>query len=268
MILHSIDGATFFFDGADGALATQDWLSVGLASATEGAVGGTGGKLVLTSSANVPPDVVPPTGTISGPATVTAGQPATFNAVLEDTGGSGLNPAATAWTVTGLGAQSGATATYTFPSPGFYSVKVTFADNAGNTGSATLNVSAQAATPGGGAGPGPTFSFTGPGNTATAVIIGNRVRIRMRGTIKPPAGVSTAAACKGKVRLRIKKKTKTIAKRRARLKLKRGKCRFGKTIFIKRSKVGNSTRLRLKVRFPGNSVLRAGQTTKTLVVKN
>lgn len=54
MILHSIDGATFFFDGADGALATQDWLSVGLASAAEGAVGGTGGKLVLTSSGQRP----------------------------------------------------------------------------------------------------------------------------------------------------------------------------------------------------------------------
>ena len=99
------------------------------------------------------------------------------------------------------------------------------------------------------------------------MIIGDRVRVRMRGTIKPPAGVSTSAACKGKVRLTIKKKTKTLAKRRAKLKLKSGKCRFGKTIFLERSKVGNATRLRLKVRFPGNSVLKAGQTTKTLVVK-
>jgi hypothetical protein len=49
MILHSVDGATFFYDGADADLATRDWLSVGLASATDGAVGGTGGKLVLTS---------------------------------------------------------------------------------------------------------------------------------------------------------------------------------------------------------------------------
>jgi hypothetical protein len=37
-------------------------------------------------------------------------------AVLNDTGGSGLNAGATAWTVTGLGNQSGTTATYTFPS--------------------------------------------------------------------------------------------------------------------------------------------------------
>lgn len=123
--------------------------------------------------------------------------------------------------------------------------------------------------PGGGTGPTavPTFSFSGPGNSATAIIIGDRVRIRARGTIKPPAGVSVAAACKGKVRLVVKKKRKTLARRRAALKLKRGKCRFGRTIFIARSRVGNSTRLRLKVRFRGNAVLRAGQTTKTLVIQ-
>ena len=74
LIMHSIDGATFFYDGADGELATRDWRSVGLASATEGAVGGTGGKLVLTSQANVTPDVVAPTGTISGPTSLAAGQ--------------------------------------------------------------------------------------------------------------------------------------------------------------------------------------------------
>jgi hypothetical protein len=263
MIQHSIDGATFFFDDADGELATQDWLSVGLASANEGAVGGTGGKLALTSAANVPPDVTPPTGTIGGPSTIVAGQAATFTAVLNDTGGSGLNAGATAWTATGLGNQSGATATYTFPSPGFYQVKVTFADNAGNPGSATLNVDVSAAI----APAAPTFSFTGAGNSATAKIIGNRVRVRMRGTIKPPAGVSTAAACNGKVRLTIKKKRKTLLKTSAKLKLKSGKCRFGKTVFLKRRRVGKAATLRLKVRFGGNSVLRAGQTTKTLVVK-
>jgi hypothetical protein len=265
MILHSIDGATFFFNGADGVLATRDWLSAGLASATEGAVGGTGGKLVLTSAANVTPDVTPPTGTITGPTTVTAGQPATFTALLDDAGGSGLNAGATAWTVTGLGNQSGNTATYTFPSAGFYLVRVTFADNAGNTGSATLGVSAQAAATGPTATP--ALSLSGPGNTATARIIGDRVRVRMRGTIKAPAGVSVAAACNGKVRLTIKKKRKTLLKTRAALKLKNGQCRFGKTVFLSRRQAGRGTRLRLKVRFPGNSVLKAGETTKTLVVR-
>jgi hypothetical protein len=266
LIMHSIDGATFFYDGADGELATRDWRAVGLASATEGAVGGTGGKLALTSQANVTPDVVAPTGTISGPTSLTAGQAATFTAVLNDTGGSGINAAATAWTVTGLGNASGATATYTFPSPGFYTVRVTFADNAGNTGEASLFVNVSAATT---TGPtaSPTLVLSGPGNSATAVIIGDRVRIRMRGTIKPPAGVSVVAACNGKVRLTIKKKRKTLLKTRAALKLRNGKCRFGKTVFLSRRQAGRGTRLRLKVRFPGNSVLKAGQTTKTLIVK-
>ena len=182
------------------------------------------------------PDIIKPTGAIAGPATANAGQPVAFTLNAADEGGSGLNPASYAWSVVGLPNQGGNPATFTFPSQGSYTVRVTFADNAGNTETATASISVGGPLTGGGSGPGPTFSFTGPGNSATAVIIGNRVRIRMRGTIKPPAGVSTAAACKGKVRLKIKKKTKTIAKRKAKLKLKRGKCRFGKTIFIKRSK--------------------------------
>lgn len=266
-ILHSTNGRDFFWNGADGDLSGHDWRAVALASATQGAVGGISGRLVVTTAASTTPDIVKPTGTIAGPATANAGQPVAFTLNAADEGGSGLNPASYAWSVTGLPNQGGNPATFTFPSQGSYTVSVTFADNAGNTETASTSISVGAPLPGGGSGPGPTFSFTGPGNSASAVIVGNRVRIRMRGTIKPPAGVSTSAACTGKVRLKIKKKTKTIAKRKAKLKLKRGKCRFGKTIFIRRSKVGNSTRLRLKVRFPGNSVLRAGQTTKTLVVK-
>jgi hypothetical protein len=122
--------------------------------------------------------------------------------------------------------------------------------------------------PAGGGGSSLPVSFTGPGNTLSAKIVGNRVRIRARGTIRPPAGVSVRAACKGKVKLTVKKKRKTLATRRAKLRLKNGKCRFGKTIFIKRSKVGRkTTSLRLKVSFAGNAVLKAGSTTKTLVIK-
>ena len=80
--------------------------------------------------------------------------------------------------------------------------------------------------------------------------------------------MSVRAACKGKVKLTVKKKRKTLATRSAKLKLKGGRCRFGKTIFIKRSKVGKATtRLRLKISFKGNAALAAGQTTKTLVLK-
>ena len=112
------------------------------------------------------------------------------------------------------------------------------------------------------------MSFTGPGSSLGAKVVGNRVRIRARGTITVPAGSTLRAACKGKVTLTVKKKRKTLATRTAKLKRKSGRCRFGKTIFIKRSKVGRSTtRLRLKISFKGNAALAGGQATKTLVVK-
>jgi hypothetical protein len=262
-VLQSVDGTSFFFNGADSPLSSTDWLAVSLADGANGAVGGRGGKLVFTSQANVTPDVIKPTGTIAGPASANAGQPVTFTLNAADTGGSGLNPASFAWTSAGLPGAGGNPVRFTFPSPGFYTVQVTFADNAGNTAEATksitINKAVSSSLP---------VSFTGPGNQLAAKIVGNRVRVRARGTIKPPAGASVAAACKGKVKLTVKKKSKTLAKRSARLKRKNGKCRFGKTIYIKRSKVGRTTtRLRLKVSFAGNSVLKAGQTTKTLVIK-
>ena len=262
-IVHSINGREFFWSGADGALATRDWRSVGLASATQGAVGGTGGKLVVTSAANATPDIVKPTGTISGPSSAVAGQPVSFTLNAADTGGSGLNPASYSWTSAGLPTQGGNPATFTFPSSGFFQVKVTFSDNAGNTETATKSISVSAAP----TLPAPALSLSGPGNSASAVVIGDRVRVRMRGTVRPPAGVSTTAACNGKVRLTIKKRKKVLYRGRAALRLKSGSCRFGKTVFLRRSKVGSARRLRLKVRFPGNSVLQAGSVTKTLVVR-
>jgi hypothetical protein len=110
-------------------------------------------------------------------------------------------------------------------------------------------------------------SFSGPGNQLSAKIVGNRVRVRARGTIKLPAG-APRSACSGKIKLAVKRNSTTLAKRSAKLKRKNRKCRFGKTMFIKRSKVGRSTTsLRLKVSFAGNAVLKAGSTTKTLVIK-
>jgi hypothetical protein len=153
--------------------------------------------------------------------------------------------------------------TFMFPSEGFYTLRVTFADNAGNTQTATKFISVA---------PPPTlvrpvFVLSGPGNTSTARIVGRRVRIRMRGTITPPAGVSVSDACTGRVRLIIKKKRTTLLRTRAALRITNGKCRFGKTVFVKRSRIGGATRLRLRVRFGGNAVLRAGSVTKTLVVR-
>jgi hypothetical protein len=267
MVLHSIDGEHFYYDDADGVIATQDWRAVSVADGSNGAIGGTNGKLAVTTVANVTPDVTKPTGTISGPTSANAGQPVTFTLNAADTGGSGLNPASYAWTSAGLPNVGGNPASFTFPSPGFYTVKVTFADNAGNSETATHSITINKAPAGGGGGASLPVSFTGPGNKLSAKIVGNRVRVRARGTIKLPAG-APRSACSGKVKLTVKRKSTTLAKRSAKLKRKSGKCRFGKTIFIKRSKVGRSTTsLRLKVSFSGNSVLKAGSTTKTLVIK-
>ena len=45
---HSIDGLNFFYHGADAPPTGRDWDAVDLADAAEGAVGGTGGALVIT----------------------------------------------------------------------------------------------------------------------------------------------------------------------------------------------------------------------------
>ncbi|HTN25765.1 MAG TPA: hypothetical protein VL120_17390 [Solirubrobacteraceae bacterium] len=60
MIAESTDGATFWLDPAQGAAATQDWRAVSLATPAAGAIGGTGGRLVVSSNANVLPQ--PPGG--------------------------------------------------------------------------------------------------------------------------------------------------------------------------------------------------------------
>jgi hypothetical protein len=64
-VIHSTNGRDFWWNGADGA--GTDWRAVALASATQGAIGGTGGKLALTTQAATlpipvtPPTIVPPT---------------------------------------------------------------------------------------------------------------------------------------------------------------------------------------------------------------
>ncbi|HMJ04316.1 MAG TPA: hypothetical protein VK506_15355 [Conexibacter sp.] len=61
MILNSINGSSFYLVPAGGAVATQDWTSVSLASANDAAVGGTSGKLLISlNAASVPLPVVPP----------------------------------------------------------------------------------------------------------------------------------------------------------------------------------------------------------------
>lgn len=261
LVLHSIDGATFYYDGADGALATQDWRAVSLADGANGAIGGTNGKLATTAAANVVPDVIKPTGTISGPSSVKAGEAATFSLNATDAGGSGLNPASITWTTPGLPNQTGQSVAFAFPNQGSATITVTFADNAGNTETATKFVTITKGT----AATLP-VSFTGPGNTLSAKIVGRFIRVTMKGAITPAGGAS-AAACAGKVTLRIKKGTRVMANRKVRLKLRDGKCRFSKVVKLRRSKVGRTNRLRLTVSHPGNTILTKSSKKLTLVIR-
>jgi photosystem II stability/assembly factor-like uncharacterized protein len=262
LIVLSTNGADFYFQDATGPITTQDWRAVSVANATTAAIGGTNGKLAITTTANVLPDIAAPTGTIGGPSSVSAGQPATFTLNATDTGGSGINPASIRWTTAGLPDRTGNPASFTFPEQGFATVTVTFSDNAGNSGTASASVpidKASNALP---------VSFTGPGNKLSARIKGRFIRVTMKGTITLPAG-ATSAACAKKVTLRIKKKKRVMAHRKAKLRFKASpsRCTFAKKIKLRRKKVGKTQKLRLTVSHPGNSVLRKSSKKLTLVVK-
>jgi len=148
-IFTSIDGTDFYNQPADGALATENWRAEDAYDAAHAAVGGEGGALAVTGLANTIPDIIAPTGSISGPTTVNSGQPVTFTAnVADNPGGSGINAGSLTWTVAGFPTQHGNTATYTFPrGTGFVTITLTFADNAGNQASTTQNVEVIDTTP-------------------------------------------------------------------------------------------------------------------------
>src|SRR5581483_517489 len=88
-----------------------------------------------------------PTGTISGPATLTVGQFGTFAAhVADNTGGSGIDASSLHWAVDSQTA-SGASAQFAFSTTGSHTIVLTFKDLAGNAGQATLTVTVTAAAP-------------------------------------------------------------------------------------------------------------------------
>jgi photosystem II stability/assembly factor-like uncharacterized protein len=172
-IYNSLDGRNAYAQTADGALATRDWRAVGLSSATDAIVAGTGGAMAATSSANAIPDLIPPAGSITGPTTATAGTPVSYTAAVADNaGGSGIDPNGFAWSAPGLPAAAGNPVSVTFPSAGFYSLHVAFRDLAGNAGEATLSVTVGAAAPA----PKPPTTTTVPvGKTTTASVPGAKI---------------------------------------------------------------------------------------------
>ncbi|HWH93527.1 MAG TPA: hypothetical protein VNT03_06670 [Baekduia sp.] len=146
-ILVENNGRDAYFQRADGLDATNDWLSVAKRDATTAAVGGASGRLLTTTQATTIPDIVAPSGTVTGPVTAVAGVPQTYTAnVADNAGGTGIDTGSFAWTATGVPAAGGNPATLTFPSAGFYSVHVAFKDLAGNAAEASLAVSVSAPT--------------------------------------------------------------------------------------------------------------------------
>jgi hypothetical protein len=140
-IVISNNGRDAYFQRADGGDATNDWLAVDKFDANHAAVGGRGGRLLLSDVATTTPDVLAPAGTVAGPVTVTAGTPVTYTAnVADEVGGSGIDPASFVWTSTGVATATGNPVALTFPSAGFYQVKVSFKDLAGNAATASISV--------------------------------------------------------------------------------------------------------------------------------
>lgn len=263
MVLVSVDGRNHFYSDATGGLATQDWRAVSLASATQGAVGGTGGKLMISSTANAIPDTTKPTGTISGPGTGRTGEALNFTATLADEGGSGINAGASTWTTPGLPNATGPSASFTFPSAGTYTITLTFFDNAGNSNTATKSVTIS----GGSASlPRPSLPSTSnpPLTGGAAKKKGKFVVFRVKGRLGLPAGVTAAQGCNGTMSISVYKGKKRLAAKRTSVK---SSCRYKKTVKVKRSKVGRAKKLKLKVAFKGNSFLALLSSTYKAKVK-
>jgi hypothetical protein len=253
-IEQTFDGRTVFGQPADGALATKDWRAVDFLDASHAVVAGVGGAMVVSDRANEMPDVVAPTVTITGPAKVSAGAPTAFTAsAVDNAGGVGIDPAGFQWTGNGLAPTTAATATYTFPAPGTYSVRVKARDLRGNVSQeATLTVTVVA----------PLFTF--PAKPGTAKKKGKKVTLTAKGTFPLPTGLTAAQACKGKVTMRWAKGKKLLALKTVSL---TSTCGFKKAVKVKRKKVGKAKKLKLRLSFAGNGLVGPGAKSYTVKVK-
>jgi hypothetical protein len=230
-IATSVDGENFFYQDADSPLATADWKAVDLADGANGAVGGSGGALVVTTQANTVPDLVAPTGTISGPDKPVAGRPTTFTAnVVDNAGGSGIDPNGFTWTAPGLPAATGAAPALTFPSTGTITIKVTFRDLAGNAGEATKTVDVQ---------PKPRQRLV-----PRAVPLRDAVapfRFVLTGRVRPVPGVAPSELCRGRVTVVVRASGRLVVRLRAAV---RPNCRFRLVVTIRsRARIGRAPAL-------------------------
>jgi hypothetical protein len=210
MIEQSVDGVDFFYNRADAPNAITAWRAVSLLDGANAAVGGLGGALVVSTQANAIPDIVAPAGTVTGPVTAIAGQPATYTAnVADNAGGSGIDPASFTWSATGVPAATGNPVALTFPSAGYYVVRVDFKDRSGNPASATLSVQVGSAPVVKPPATTPPKTTTKPAGTKTVSLPGGG-SATLKGPSKcVPAGTSFTATLSFK---RSKKKGTTFVK--------------------------------------------------------
>lgn len=185
-IYTSVDGKTAYLQRAAGHEG-RNWRAVDLGDATHALVGGAGGVLVKSANPDAIPDTAAPTATISGPSSAIAGQPVVFTAtVADEAGGSGVDPASLAWTAPGLPGAGGASATFTFATPGPNTVTFAFRDLAGNAATATKSVFVSAARP----------PVTPPGPPARRRGAGSTPPNASGGTTKASTGGASVAAWK------------------------------------------------------------------------
>lgn len=90
------------------------------------------------------------------------------------------------------------------------------------------------------------------------------VRFAIKGKITLPASVTPSQGCRGKVSVTIKRGKRTIFAKRLKI---TGKCRFAKTLTLKRSKVKKARRLSMTLRFNGNSALAAARRSYKVKVR-
>jgi photosystem II stability/assembly factor-like uncharacterized protein len=260
-IYTSPDGRNFYRQIAAAPLNTTDWRGVAMINATTAYVGGAGGALVTTTTANQIPDTTAPTGHISGPAHLAPGQFGTFIAnVTDNPGGSGIDPASFVWSTAGLPDQTGHnTASFAFNSTGNHTITVTFKDLAGNQGTASFSVSVQAGPPSG----------SSPHTTTTG---GATITIFKRVTVKGRKGRFIPVVLKTSKPRRFVIALTTIAKKHKRSKtlakltvtIKHGK----RTVHLKiSSKVkSGSYRLVVKVFTTGRHRHQTGRNVKQVFV--
>jgi len=261
MILNSTDGHTFYYADAAG-FPTEGWRAVSLADATHGAVGGTGGVLLVTTAASTLPDRTAPTVSVSGPSAANAGGTVTFTATAADTGGSGLDDNGYAWSSTGPASSSTTSSgAFTFAAAGTYTVTVTAKDHAGNVSTpatTTITVTAPASTPPPVTTPAAKPRFGVPAGIPLVGGKGHRVGrfvvLKIKGRYRVPRTLSAAQACTGKVAIRVSKGHKVLASTHTSLSKT---CSYRKTVKIPRSKVGRAKRLSLRVAFAGNASVAA-----------